>query len=260
MATKIFYFTGTGNTLKLARDLAAYVDNAELIRISYDMEFDHTDCDTAGIAYPVYCFGLPNIVTHFIQKVRFCETAYLFGLSSYGGLLAASGQKLQRALKSRNYTLSAGFAVNMPGNATTLYDVPAPEKRQAMYSKEKQHIPRIADTVLHKETYGIDTNLGVIGKIASAASGPMMRTAHESDRHFYVDDTCNGCTLCAQLCPVGNIRMVDDRPHWQHKCECCMACFHWCPKASIQANKKTQARGRYHHPDITLEELLIKKA
>jgi hypothetical protein len=95
----------------------------ELVKITYSMEFDHRDCDIAGIAYPVYCFVLPNIIVNFLSKVQLSGTAYIFGLASYGGLLTSSGRYLKKLLKKRGYTLNAGFAIHMPGNATTVYDV-----------------------------------------------------------------------------------------------------------------------------------------
>lgn len=259
MAARIFYFSGTGNTLKIAKDLAEQLDNAQLVRISYDMNFDQTDCDTAGIAYPVYCFGLPNIVVNFLNKVNFSDKAYIFGLASYGGLLTSSGRLLKNMLKKRGYTLSAGFAINMPGNATTVYDVPKAEKRATMYSNETERIPQIASIIKNRNACGIDSNLGLLGRLASAAAGSMMSKIHESDKSFFVDENCNGCSICENVCPVGNIKMVNGKPEWQHRCEGCMACFHWCPKASIQGSNKTKERGRYHHPDITLEEILGKK-
>jgi ferredoxin len=258
MSKKIFYFTGTGNTLKLAKDLASHLDDAKLVRISYDMEFDQTDCDVAGIASPVYCFGQPNIIVNFLKKVKFADTTYIFGLSSYGALLTSSGRRLKTILKARGYTLNASFAIQMPGNATTVYDVPKAEKREAMYAKEKVRIPEIAEIVKNKSAYGIDTNLGILGRLMSTATAPMMSKINLSDKSFFVDENCDGCGICAKICPVGNIKMTDKKPQWQHKCECCMACFHWCPKASIQGSAKTKIRSRYHHSDISINEMLAK--
>jgi len=256
MSIKIFYFSGTGNTLALARDLASHLDNAELVRITYSMDFDQSDCEIAGIASPVYCFGQPNIVANFLEKVTFSPNTYIFGLSSYGGLLTSSGRRIKSALKKRGYTLQAGFAIQMPGNATYIYDVLPVEKRESMYRKEKERIPQIADIIKQKGTAGVDTNLGLLGRLASGATGLMMSKMNESGKNFFIDENCNGCETCAKVCPVGNIQMKDNKPSWQHTCEGCLTCFHWCPKASIQVNRKTSSRGRYHHPEVTLADVI----
>ncbi|MBD3344692.1 MAG: 4Fe-4S ferredoxin [Chitinivibrionales bacterium] len=256
MVSKIFYFTGSGNTLKLAKDLAQEVGGVELVKISYTMEFDQSDCNVAGIAYPVYCFGLPNIVVNFIEKVQFHKNAYTFGLASYGGLLTASGKLMKKTLAKRNLSLNAGFAVRMPGNATMVYDVPKAEKREGMYKVEQERIKQIAATVKNKSNHTVDTNLGILGSLASSTSGVMMKKINETDKAFFVDEKCNSCGICEKICPVQNITMIDGKPQWRHKCESCLACFHWCPQAAIQSGKKTASRSRYHHPDIELKDMM----
>ena len=59
-----------------------------------------------------------------------------------------------------------------------------------------------------------------------------------------------------KICPVNNITMNDSKPFWQHNCEQCYACIQWCPRQAIQINKKTASRERYHHPEITLKDML----
>ena len=255
MSTKLFYFSGTGNSLKLAKDMAQELDNTELLKISYDMNFDQTDCTIAGIVYPVYCFGLPNIVSNFLERVQFADTAYLFGLASYGGMLCSSGHILKSRLKKRGYALGAGFAVQMPGNATNVYDVPKEGKRNGMYQKERKRIPEIAAAVKDRKKCSVETNLGILGRLLSGVSAAMMSKCSGADKSYSTDASCNGCGICLSVCPVGNIELVDNRPVWQHRCECCMACFHWCPQAAIQAGNKTSSRGRYHHPDVHLKEI-----
>jgi ferredoxin len=260
MKKKIFYFSGSGNTLKLARDLAKEAGGFELVKLSYSMEYDQRDCDVVGIACPVYCFVQPNIVVDFISKVQLSDTAYIFGLASYGGLLTSSGRYLKKLLKKRGYTLNAGYAIRMPGNATTVYDVIKPEKRTTMYEKEQKRIPEIAGIIANRGRYGIDTSLGILGRIASLVGPAMMKSIPSSDKAFFVDANCDSCGICAKVCPVENIKISDGKPRWQHKCECCMACFHWCPKASIQGSEKTKTRGRYHHPDISLADMMHPNA
>ncbi len=75
---------------------------------------------------------------------------------------------------------------------------------------------------------------------------------------FFVDENCDGCGVCVDVCPVGNVGLKDEKPVWGNKCESCLACFHWCPKASIQASEKTKVRGRYHQPGVEVEEIMRK--
>lgn len=63
MRTEIYYFTGTGNSLAVARDIAGKT-NGKLISISsvIDKESIKTDADSIGIVFPAYMahlYGIP---------------------------------------------------------------------------------------------------------------------------------------------------------------------------------------------------------
>jgi len=58
---------------------------------------------------------------------------------------------------------------------------------------------------------------------------------------------------------VNNIKIVDGIPEWQHKCQRCLACIHFCTQEAIQYGKKTARRKRYHHPEITVNDIINQK-
>jgi MinD superfamily P-loop ATPase len=76
------------------------------------------------------------------------------------------------------------------------------------------------------------------------------------DKNFHATDACIHCGLCAQVCPVANIVMEKGVPRWQGSCQGCLACLHWCPKEAVQYKQSTVKRGRYHHPDIKVEDII----
>jgi MinD superfamily P-loop ATPase len=72
---------------------------------------------------------------------------------------------------------------------------------------------------------------------------------------YDVSDNCSACGLCAKICPVRNIQMEGGKPTFGGHCEQCMACLQWCPQKAINYNGKTESRERYHHPDISMQDL-----
>jgi MinD superfamily P-loop ATPase len=76
------------------------------------------------------------------------------------------------------------------------------------------------------------------------------------DSKFEVDEKCNTCGICARVCPSNNIAMQKGRPVWNKKCDQCLACIQWCPKEAIQCGKKTAGYKRYHHPSITVGDIM----
>ncbi len=69
-------------------------------------------------------------------------------------------------------------------------------------------------------------------------------------------EKCDGCALCEQVCPVNNVAIEGARPRWLVRCEQCLACMQWCPQKAIQFSERTSTWGRYHHPEIHVDELI----
>ena len=92
MSRVIYYFTGTGNSLKVARDLAKELGSTQLVPIASVMDKDtiHVSADQAGIVCPVYMWGLPLIVVHFVSRLVVTGAPYLFGIVTFGGLQGAT--------------------------------------------------------------------------------------------------------------------------------------------------------------------------
>ena len=40
------------------------------------------------------------------------------------------------------------------------------------------------------------------------------------DKKYWIDENCDGCSVCEILCPAENINMINNRPEWlQSNCE-----------------------------------------
>ena len=62
-------------------------------------------------------------------------------------------------------------------------------------------------------------------KLSGSPHMPFRALIPLADKSFQVDAKCSGCGTCAKVCPVGNIKMVEGKPVWQHHCETCLACY-----------------------------------
>jgi menaquinone-dependent protoporphyrinogen IX oxidase len=69
MRIEIYFFSGTGNSLQIAKDIANRID-ASLVPIAslIDQESIQTDATAIGIVFPVYYGDLPNIINKEILK------------------------------------------------------------------------------------------------------------------------------------------------------------------------------------------------
>jgi Fe-S-cluster-containing hydrogenase component 2 len=74
-------------------------------------------------------------------------------------------------------------------------------------------------------------------------------------RHYRLSADCNGCGICAKICPAAAIEMRDSRPLFTAKCEHCQGCVNICPSRAIRFGRVTWGASGYCHPHVTIAEL-----
>ena len=71
-----------------------------------------------------------------------------------------------------------------------------------------------------------------------------------TDKRFHVEkDRCVKCGICANVCPVGDIKGGHgEYPKWLHHKDCltCFTCYHHCPHHAIEFGNQTQKKGQYY--------------
>lgn len=254
---KIYYFSGTGNTLKLARDFGTGLGNAELIAISdldRSEEVIMTPADTIGIFFPVYCFGIPHIVKKFLKRIpdsSVSDDVYLYAVCCSCGVKGAAPAMIEDILAMKKIRMSAAFHIRMPFNYIPLGHPPGEARIAKIYAKAAKKTTKAIENIkARKRTrplriFPIDT----IGKFIAVRAVAYLE---KYDRYFWTDNKCTGCGSCTRLCPNGNISMNNEsRPEWHGHCEQCMSCIQYCPYESIQFREKSRSVKRYHHPEIS---------
>ena len=257
--TTLFYFSGTGNSLKVARDLAGELGDTELIAIPKAIQQGAVQSgDRTGVVFPTYFGGLPLIVAEFLSKLE--AGGYAFAITTCGGMPGGALRQAAAMLRSRGGRLAAGFVVDMPGNYARLYGAMSARRQQKLFEEEKRRVKEIASIVRQERAHRIEAGFWLLNwPLALLYRCYFAPGARGRDRDFRVDEKCNSCGTCERVCPVSNIEMREGRPGWKHACEQCYACLQWCPKEAIQVGKKTVRRKRYRNPDIDVKDLVIPR-
>lgn len=255
MKARIFYYSATGNSLMVARDLAAQVGGAQLTAIPVACGEPDFEADRIGIVFPVHLWGMPSSVERFVESMKGrISGKYVFAVATCKSSPRGVLDYLQKKISAIHGTLSAGFIVYMPGNNVIYYN-PDPLS-DPIRRKWEEESARIARLVALGETCEIGRGSAAERLFfARFAHKALTGTFPKADRRFWVEDRCAGCGGCAQVCPKENIVIVNGKPQWQHRCEQCTACINLCPAGAIQFFKQTQGRDRYKNPLVELRDL-----
>jgi len=256
METKLYVYTGTGNSLWIARQLALELKEATVGFIPNLSSDFKVEADRVGIIFPVHIWGLPAHVIRFITHLQVKPETYLFALAVNAGQPAATLLQLKKLMSNQGQSLAQGYSFVMPSNYTP-WGGPGPiENQKRRFSEAQEKVKTIAGTILRGEQKAVDRGPLWQNIVLSWMNKMSFRSVRKMDKKFWVDDKCNDCGICSKVCPAGNIEMINEKPSWLHRCEQCLACLQWCPQEAIQYGKKTVNYPRYHHPEVTLNDIL----
>ena len=282
----VFYFTGTGNSLWVADQLANMLGEplvsiaGELRKTDDPLVYALRETEPVLFVYPVHSWGPAVPVLRFISRLKF--TGYtgqpIYSVCTCGDECGYTDRRIRKALAARDLSLTAAYSVRMPNNYILLpgFSVDSPKVEKEKLEEAPARVAAILDR-LKKESkeHGLQSDVrqpevpamqsdlsggkevsfyhtGSIPFVKSYLIYPLFTNFAIGKNAFYATDACISCGLCARVCPTGTITLsASGRPQWADTCVQCVACIHRCPVRAIEYGKETQKKGRYCHPQIS---------
>ncbi len=247
MKTVICYFSGTGNTRKVAEGFASIFTERgdEVLTVSVDgltlckklpdnLIKQISDCDLFGLGYPIYAFNAPPIVLQFAKRLpRLTKNKRTFIFNSSGEPLKLnniSSLKLCGILKRRRFDVTNEYHYCMPYNIMFRH---SDEMACKMWETARRLIPLDAKNMLNGEKH-------LLKRVRCGALIAWVMRCQQwggqlNGRMYSVSKDCIRCGKCVNDCPSHNIRITKKgKFKFGGKCLMCMRCAHLCPRNAIR--------------------------
>lgn len=265
---EIYYYSGTGYTLKAARMLKENIqEEVRLIPIIAAIKENkmHSHAKKIGLLMPMHAFGIPNAFIQFLKDFRCPNADYIFSLVTRGGAPTNMHKEIDSYLKRQNKSLCTfGYATTYNTFDTVHVIHTDDEVAEAIKDFEKDII-NFAEIINKQERRIIR---GYRDKMNENLLFPLIRKISKLtgyfglQKDFYSDDSCTGCGQCSSMCLSDKIKMVGEKPYWQQhiNCQYCFACLQLCPSKAVQVKKsKTPTSDRIHDVDVRCKDITAQK-
>lgn len=251
----IYYFSGTGNTLYLAKHLKdncsySLIDLSQITNKKIKLEGE------VGILFPIYAMGIPKIVQEFLENIQVGAITYLFAIATCGGSgYGIPFQQINKILKAKNLKLNYSEYCHMPDNYLKFFKPLSKDNAIKDIELSSSKIKDITNKINNKE---INSNKSSLFYFFFLGIYKLWRIGLTSVHKKFIvkKDKCTSCKICEQVCPVNNIKLKDNFPIWNSSCQECLACVNLCPSIAIICGKKSKNNLRYKNPYISINELI----
>jgi len=197
---------------------------------------------TLVLLFPVHACTAPGPVMEWLRELGGAEgggaegggrkgaPATVISVSGGGEISPNTASRVSaiKMLEKKGYDVFCEDTLVMPSNIA----IATPEPLSILLLQVLPDKARaIADGILsggrkRKAPFVIDRFLAWAGKAERGS-------AKKWGRSIKASDECDGCGLCAEQCPTGNITMTDSKPGFSEKCCMCLGCFYACTKKAL---------------------------
>lgn len=246
----IVYYSGTGNSRYCAQLLARKLNDQAVDVFSYlrDQVAAELSSQTPWVfVSPTYAWQMPRVFAQFIRSGTFSGSKDAYFVLSCGGETGNAVQGAADLCKEKGFSFRGLYPVVMPDNYLVLFPAPTPDESEKAIAAAQPRLEKAAACIAAGEDFP-PVKVSALDKLKSGPINEGMYRFFIKTKPFHTTDACVQCGKCAELCPLGNIRLEQGKPVWGDRCTHCMACLCGCPVGAIEYGKSTRGKRRYQCP------------
>lgn len=247
----VFYFTGTGNSLYIAKQL-----EKDPVSIPQAIRQEHLKftADSIGIVAPIYGHEVPPMVREFMKKAVF-HTEYFYMILTYGNRHGGAAELAKALCDECGTQVNYINVIVMVDNWLPAFDM---DEQKKIDKKIDENLAVILEDIAackNRIAEVTDADRAVHQQFLER----MSQMPPDAWQHLLrVTDACVGCGICEKVCPASSVRVSDGKAvHIPGSCQTCLACAHACPQKAIRLTvPEANPDARYRNEHITLQEII----
>lgn len=245
----IFYFTATGNSLFVARQLS---DN--LLSIPQELKKSNLSysADEIGFVFPDYAASAPMIVRDFLSKAKF-NAPYMFSVITYGNASVNVAEWWNNFAQEKGVKFNYIKSILMVDNYLPVFDM---NDQMRIDKHFDANLAAIVDDISGQKSMIESADMGFfnVDMLKNMQDQHFSMTA---DRLVQIDqNTCIQCMTCARVCPHKNFSVADGKLVAAGKCEYCLACIQNCPQKALSLERERNKNARFRNPNVSLNDII----
>ena len=245
----ILYFSGTGNSRHAALQLAAALnDTARSIHTDLLQGCTLEDARPLIVCAPIYAWRMANVMADYLRRCTFAGSGDVYFVLTCGSSMGNAPAYCRDLCSELSLRCRGVAKLVMPENYVAMFPVPDAPTAVRIVRAADRRLAQLADYIRADRDFP-KAKVSLGGRFLSKCVNTGFYKYYVGDKKFRTTDGCIGCGKCAQVCPLGNIRLTDSRPVWQGNCTHCMACICHCPTTAIEHGKASVGKRRYTCPD-----------
>ena len=246
----ILYFSGTGNSKYIAERIAEALSD-EVLNVGDRIKAGDTSAVNTGrdviVSMPTYAWRIPRVASDWLEKTELIGAERIWFVMNCGDQIGNAAKYNRQLAEQKNLEYMGTAQIIMPENYIAMFGVPDDDEARAIVKKSEPDIDRAIACIKEGRSFPAPRG-NLYDKLMSSAVNPIFYNLFVKADAFKAGDSCTGCGLCVEKCPLNNIRIkpAAGKPEWGKTCTHCMACICYCPSEAIEYGKKSHGKSRYH--------------
>jgi ferredoxin len=231
----LYYFSGSGNTLQIAKHVKETFEqknySCELKKMEDIETVELLDYAYVGLFFPVAIQSTFPLVWDFIHRLPKVDHQKIFMIDTMEAFSGGGVGPVKKVLKSKGYNCIGALEVKMISSIRTKSIDPNDlhEKHNKALMESEKFVVRMLEGNSHWGRVPVLSDW-----MRSISTGSKIWA--KSSRQLTLNHAqCVQCKICISVCPVQALSMVDGKVLINHDlCNSCVRCVHHCPKEAFK--------------------------